>query len=259
MLQILCVCFLTAIVHTTLFDGGDAYRATSFIALSKRPLSGRRSHVSTLTRSATATYVKDTDGLHPGHRNPQVGPTGVYIHIPFCRRRCFYCDFSIKVIGEREKTIQEESQAYTALLLREIAAQRRLEDLREDSEQHNSDGNAVNLLDTIYMGGGTPSLLPVECVGEILNAVRSAFPVTSDCEVTMELDPGTFDKVKLLALRSLGITRVSLGVQSFNQAALSATGRAHTAVDSQRAVKEATEVGLMCIWAYILCSCCFCR
>ena len=78
-------------------------------------------------------------------------PRGVYIHIPFCRRRCFYCNFPVVVVGERPITQQLQGEAYTALILREIVATLK------------ADVGSLSELETVYFGGGTPSLLPVEC------------------------------------------------------------------------------------------------
>lgn len=78
-------------------------------------------------------------------------PRGVYIHIPFCRRRCFYCNFPVVVVGERPISQQLQGEAYTAVVLREIAATLK------------ADAGSLSELETVYFGGGTPSLLPVEC------------------------------------------------------------------------------------------------
>lgn len=156
-------------------------------------------------------------------------PCGAYLHIPFCRRRCFYCDFPIKVIGDRESTQRRETEAYVHLLLREI-----------DSAAKTAAGprSSMEALETVYFGGGTPSLLSPEQIHTVLSRLNDAFGVGASAEVTLEMDPGTFDQAKLEGYLRAGVNRVSMGVQSFDQKVLESCGRAHSAADVERAIAD---------------------
>ena len=155
-------------------------------------------------------------------------PCGAYLHIPFCRRRCFYCDFPIKVIGDRESTQRRETEAYVHLLLREI-----------DAAAKTVPGpRSRDALETVYFGGGTPSLLSPEQIQTVLSRLNDAFGVDASAEVTLEMDPGTFDQAKLEGYLRAGVNRVSMGVQSFDQKVLESCGRAHSAADVERAISD---------------------
>lgn len=161
-------------------------------------------------------------------------PRGAYLHIPFCRRRCFYCDFPIEVIGDRVSTRERETETYVSLLHREIrAATSSLAPL-----------SPPPMLETVYFGGGTPSLLSPLQVGRTLELLASSQGLAADAEVTLEMDPGTFDLATLRAFQRAGVTRVSMGVQSFNDDTLRASGRAHTAADVETAVGQMHAAGL---------------
>jgi oxygen-independent coproporphyrinogen-3 oxidase len=158
-----------------------------------------------------------------------VSPTAAYIHIPFCRRRCFYCDFPISVVGDRPP--QGESfgtiAEYIEVLCQEIAT-----------------AQAALPLTTIFFGGGTPSLLSVEQLAKIMETLDRHFTLAPDAEISMEIDPGTFDRTHLQGYRSAGINRVSLGVQSFYLDILQACGRTHTPDDIDAAVEIIHQVNL---------------
>jgi putative oxygen-independent coproporphyrinogen III oxidase len=161
--------------------------------------------------------------MHP------VSPIAAYIHIPFCRRRCFYCDFPISVVGDRPP--QGESfgtiAEYVEVLCQEIAT-----------------AQAALPLTTIFFGGGTPSLLSVEQLAKIIETLDRHFTLAPDAEISMEIDPGTFDRAHLQGYRSAGINRVSLGVQSFYSDILQACGRTHTPDDIDAAVEIIHQVNL---------------
>ena len=148
-------------------------------------------------------------------------PIAAYVHIPFCRRRCFYCDFPIFVIGDklRGETSGTISQ-YVELLCQEIAATATFE----------------QPLVTIFFGGGTPSLLSSEQLQKILDVLRERFGIAANAEISMEIDPGTFDLFHLQGYRDAGINRVSLGVQAFEENLLQACGRSHSVADIFTAV-----------------------
>jgi oxygen-independent coproporphyrinogen-3 oxidase len=150
-------------------------------------------------------------------------PNGIYIHIPFCRARCSYCDFAT---GAYETALAER---YVRAVAREI----RRFPLTEDAPD----------VDTIYFGGGTPSLLIPEQVAHILEAVRSRFRVASDAEVTMEMNPGTVSLDGLREFRALGVNRASFGAQTFDDLELKRLGRTHTAGDVRRTFSLLREAG----------------
>lgn len=150
----------------------------------------------------------------PVRPNENTGPIGLYVHIPYCRRRCRYCDFAIVPIGPNAATegaVDNDDAAsqgflamnrnYTAALLKEIG-------MIQSSEKVQ--------LRSVYFGGGTPSLAPLETLQEILDAIRSSdgpFVLQKDAEISIEMDPGTFSKDKLRAVKDMGFNRISLGVQ----------------------------------------------
>lgn len=167
--------------------------------------------------------------------NNIAGPRSAYIHIPFCRRRCYYCNFPVQIIGERSVTIQRESSAYTDVLIKDIGNAVRYSII---------DGNSFSYpLDTIYFGGGTPSMLTNACINRILTELRSLFGISSTAEITLEMDPGTFDKARLLELKDMGINRVSMGVQSFDDTILKSCGRAHSSEEAIAAISALVSAG----------------
>lgn len=148
-------------------------------------------------------------------------PVAAYLHIPFCRRRCFYCDFPISVIGDRRDGSNSRSvQTYVEQLCREIAATP-------------SQGRS---LETIFFGGGTPSLLTAAQIVQILATLDRQFGIAATAEISIELDPGTFDRAKLETIATAGVNRVSLGVQTFEDRLLQAIGRSHTADEITTAI-----------------------
>jgi oxygen-independent coproporphyrinogen-3 oxidase len=143
-------------------------------------------------------------------------PVGVYVHLPFCHSKCTYCGFAT---GSYEADL---ATAYLAALEREIRAF--------------AGENAPRVADTLYLGGGTPSILSPDQIARIVAACRETFALTPDAEITMEVNPGDAQPERLAAFRALGVNRVSLGVQSFLDRELRATGRDHDAEQSRRAV-----------------------
>lgn len=146
---------------------------------------------------------------------------GIYIHIPFCVKKCSYCAFLSGPAGP------EVRQEYVNHLIEEIRLRSR----------------EVPEADTIYFGGGTPSLLTPEQIGEILEEVRKAFRITEGAEVTLEANPGTLTAESLEGYRKTGINRLSMGVQSMDDRRLRYLGRIHTAEEVRRDVKMAREAG----------------
>lgn len=145
---------------------------------------------------------------------------GIYIHIPFCKSRCSYCDFATGAYNA------ELAARYVAALAREIESF----SLPAHTSENFGDVSRISV-DTIYFGGGTPSLLTPLQVEAILNAIHEKFDVDAGAELTLEINPGTLTKEKAEALRTLGINRASFGAQTFDDAELARLGRAHTSAD----------------------------
>jgi oxygen-independent coproporphyrinogen-3 oxidase len=136
---------------------------------------------------------------------------GVYIHIPFCRSRCSYCDFATGIYQE------QQAERYVSALVNEL---RDWEEVTAPVE-----------VDTVYFGGGTPSMLTPRQVERILTAVYARFVVDAEAEVTMEMNPGTLSLETIRGYRSLGINRASFGAQTFDDNELAKLGRSHTAAE----------------------------
>jgi oxygen-independent coproporphyrinogen-3 oxidase len=151
---------------------------------------------------------------------------GVYLHVPFCERVCPYCDFA--VVGVRALSDAVERR-YVDALLRELAAR--------------SNAFAGRALASVYLGGGTPSLLRPESVDLLVRGVRAAFAAARPLEVTLEVNPGTVERERLPGFREAGVNRVSLGVQSFDDATLKRLGRAHRADEALRTLEAARAAG----------------
>lgn len=149
---------------------------------------------------------------------------GVYLHIPFCKSRCSYCDFATDVYRSAAAV-----ERYVDALCHEIAAA--------------SVSSRALFVDTIYFGGGTPSLLSVEQTGKILNAVRSKFDVDASAEITMEMNPATVTPETLAGYRELGVDRASFGVQTFDDTALKLLARGHDSNDARETFRLLREAG----------------
>jgi oxygen-independent coproporphyrinogen-3 oxidase len=149
-----------------------------------------------------------------------VNPAGLYVHIPFCLRKCCYCDFY---------SISDFSQTsgFLAALKREM--------------QMNSGTSLV--FDTIYIGGGTPSVLPPEAIGQIIETAGRYFSIASDAEKTLEVNPGTVTLENLSEYRKFGVNRLNIGVQSFNDNNLRFLGRIHSGRDARLSVEWAHRAG----------------
>lgn len=144
---------------------------------------------------------------------------GVYIHIPFCRKKCKYCDFV----------------SYTGL---EALAGSYLDAVEREAAEYR--GEKIN---TVFIGGGTPSILSPEHIMRITGICRNMFDISDTCEFTMEVNPGTLDAGRTEAMRAGGVNRVSVGVQSFNDAELKAIGRIHDAETAYNTICGLKESG----------------
>ncbi len=162
-------------------------------------------------------------------------PIALYIHIPFCVSLCPYCDFVVYA-GAAARGPKARVDAFVPALLAEL-------DLRADAIDA-AFGRERPPLETVYLGGGTPSLLPASVVGEILDRVRSRFGIGEGAEVTLEANPGPDERGDAAALRAVGITRLSIGAQAMSAAALRRLGRRHRVVDVVRTVAEARAAGI---------------
>ena len=158
--------------------------------------------------------------------------TSLYLHIPFCHTRCYYCDFNTYA------GILPMRSAYVRALLTEIELAGKMA-RHEDGSRRRSR--------TIFFGGGTPSLLTVEQMTSLLTACFAAFAVDPDAEITMEANPGTLTQEQLVGLRAAGVNRLSMGAQSFDAELLQALGRIHTPEEITQAVLYAREAGFTSI------------
>ena len=149
-------------------------------------------------------------------------PIGLYIHIPFCLKKCAYCDFYSLC-----HTTKQQKQAYVDELCREIA----------------SYASKSLVADTVYIGGGTPTTLAKEQLLEIIATIKGAFSLSLDCEFSIEMNPATASFETLRALREAGVNRLSIGIQSLCDAELSLLGRIHTVSDATESVRIAREAG----------------
>ncbi|MBI2288556.1 MAG: radical SAM protein, partial [Chloroflexi bacterium] len=144
----------------------------------------------------------------------------LYIHIPFCHRKCNYCSFVSYQCREADIT------TYLSALKNELARR--------------AGGKRVR---SIFLGGGTPSLLTTRQIEDILSSISSLFTVDKMAEVTTEANPGTVDTSYLTAIRALGVNRLSLGIQSLHDVELALLGRIHTSVQARDAVFSARKSG----------------
>ena len=154
------------------------------------------------------------------------GPSlALYVHMPWCVRKCPYCDFN-----SHQLKVSQPDGAYVDALISDLTAELPLV--------------ADRRIDTIFFGGGTPSLFAPEQFARFLQAVRQRMAVASDAEVTMEANPGTIERGRFSGYREAGINRVSLGAQTFAPDALRRLGRIHTPEDTHRAVEELRAAGI---------------
>ena len=158
--------------------------------------------------------------------NAQATQWGIYAHIPYCVKKCAYCDFISSAVG---KDTRAEMEDYAAALRAEI--------LREVPPLRARWGDAA----TVYFGGGTPTALPAALLTGILETLRTAAGTPVEC--TVEANPGTVDAAYLTQLRAAGANRLSLGVQSFNDRLLRVIGRIHTAAEAEQAFRAARAAG----------------
>src|SRR5689334_9519042 len=156
------------------------------------------------------------------HASHSMNPAGLYIHIPFCSSRCSYCDFATGIYQN------DLAERYVRALIDEI----RISELSQAR------------VETIYFGGGTPSLLEPSQLACILEAVHERFEIDRQAEITLEINPGSATAEKLLAFRDVGVNRASFGAQTFDDRELAKLGRSHTAADARRTFHDLRAAGL---------------
>lgn len=155
-----------------------------------------------------------------------LGDMGLYVHIPFCKQKCMYCDFPAY------QNLQDYYETYVYALVQEM-------DLWV-SEHPESKAKPI---DTIYFGGGTPTELSIQQLQMIVDKIKSTFTITDDCHMTIESNPGEVDLQYLTKLVKLGFNRISFGVQTFDDKALTMLHRNHNGEKAKQAVYEAKEAG----------------
>lgn len=155
-------------------------------------------------------------------------PLSLYVHLPWCLKKCPYCDFNSHEWGARsDQTGTLPVQAYLSALRADL-----------ESSLPLVWGRRIH---SIFIGGGTPSLFPPEAIDQLLADLRARLPLEPGCEITLEANPGTFEKDRFRAYRQAGVTRLSVGVQSFDDEKLHAIGRVHDAAQAHAAVEEAAD------------------
>ena len=151
---------------------------------------------------------------------------GIYVHIPFCKQKCIYCDFPAY------QNLEEYYDTYIYALLQEITM---FGDTYPKAR--------TKLVDTVYFGGGTPTELSLSQIEQIINTIQRTYNLSNDCRFTIESNPGEIDISYLKGLQKLGFSRISFGVQTFNDKSLLSLHRSHDSKAAIDAVQWAAEVG----------------
>ena len=175
--------------------------------------------------SSTAVPPRDIQHhMRPGTLQlAALPPLSLYVHLPWCIKKCPYCDFN----SHEQRPGELPEQRYVDALMADLEAALPL-----------IWGRTIH---SIFIGGGTPSLFSPEAIDRLLGDVRARLRLEPDCEITLEANPGTFEKDRFKAFRSAGVTRLSVGVQSFNDQHLKALGRVHDRAQAIAAVEEAAQ------------------
>jgi oxygen-independent coproporphyrinogen-3 oxidase len=168
-------------------------------------------------------------------------PLGLYVHLPWCLKKCPYCDFNShewRARAPRNAARADRADGARGEDAAAVPEQRYLDALRADLEASLPFvwGRRVQ---SIFIGGGTPSLFSPEAIDRLLADIRARLPLEPGCEITLEANPGTFERDRFRGYRAAGVTRLSIGVQSFDDASLEALGRVHDAAQARAAVEEA--------------------
>ena len=156
---------------------------------------------------------------------------GIYVHIPFCIRKCLYCDFlSFSNCGE------DTFRAYTDAVCKEIQ-------FYGEHYCEVADAETKAQVDTIFIGGGTPTMIPADFIANIMSAIKEHFHVSEDAEISIESNPKTLTEEKLMIYKAAGINRLSMGVQSLDDSVLKKLGRVHGSSDAHEAFELARRCG----------------
>ncbi len=170
--------------------------------------------------------MKDiTHYMRPGTLQlPALPPLSLYVHLPWCLKKCPYCDFNSHERRAGTDPVAQQTR-YVDALISDLEASLPLVWGRQ--------------VHSVFIGGGTPSLFEPEAIDRLIAAIRARLPLAPLCEITLEANPGTFERERFAAFRGAGVTRLSIGVQSFNDDYLKALGRVHDGAQARAAVEEA--------------------
>ena len=208
----------------------------------------RASSFATLTTSTNDTNKEESFIFQSRLHSPK--PTrlshiqSAYVHLPFCKQKCHYCDFATQIIGDRRTgrdggKINDAMDVYTDFACREITHQGRLRGTYEKTSSRGGREKNEKGLETIFFGGGTPSLMSVKQMEKLLVSLENAFGIDwSQVEISMECDPGTFTRETLRGFVGLGVNRISLGAQSFDENVLKACGRTHGVLEIYESIEH---------------------
>lgn len=187
--------------------------------------SSRASYAATQATAVIMSLIaSDLSVQHPLENGFKLPPLALYVHIPWCIRKCPYCDFN-----SHAATPELPEQDYVAALLADL-----------DLDLVHVHGRQ---LESIFFGGGTPSLFSAQALQTLLTGIEKRIRFNPTIEITLEANPGTFEQEKFAAYRKLGINRLSIGIQSFQDSKLQALGRVHSAAEASRAVEMARQAG----------------
>jgi len=178
------------------------------------------------TESPSALALDVMHAMRPGVLQfAALPPLSLYVHLPWCLKKCPYCDFNSH---EWRGSVSEPPESlYIDALMADLEASLPL-----------IWGRSVH---SIFFGGGTPSLFSPQAIERLISGLRARLRLEADCEITLEANPGTFEKDRFKAFRAAGVTRLSIGVQSFNDAHLKALGRVHDGAQARAALTEAAQ------------------
>ncbi len=154
-------------------------------------------------------------------------PLSLYVHLPWCIKKCPYCDFNSHEFRNGKELDSDTAEQYLAALRADLEAALPLVWGRR--------------IISIFIGGGTPSLFAPEAIAQLISDIRARLPLEPACEITLEANPGTFERERFKGFRAAGVTRLSVGVQSFDDAKLKALGRVHDSGQARAAVEEAAQ------------------
>ena len=185
-------------------------------------------------RGAAEGTESRLQGLAPGP------PVALYVHVPFCVSHCPYCDFVV-VSGREAVGPANRIAAFIEAVLAEMRLRADELDRRFGAP---SPGGARPSLGSLYLGGGTPSLLPAAALEELIDVVGARYGLAGDAEITLEVNPGPDERGEAAAQRAAGVTRISVGVQSFDRAELRSLGRRHAPEDVAATVRAARRAGI---------------